>query len=137
MCKINVMRKCPKCKQELNEDAFYKDNRRCKKCHLEDVRSYHLRNKNKVALINRKHKLIRKYGITIEQYESLFKKQDGKCAICGTLEIKRAKAKYFNVDHNHITGEIRGLLCHNCNVLLGKLNDDVEMCKKVIEYLSK
>lgn len=131
------MKRCCKCKQELSDESFYKGNRNCKKCHLKNMKDYHLRNKEKVAKINRKHKLMRNYGITIEQYEILLKKQSGKCAICGTSEIRRAKAKYFNIDHNHKTGNIRGLLCHDCNIILGKLNDDIEMCKNIIKYLSK
>jgi hypothetical protein len=131
------MKRCPKCKQTLNDADFYEKTRNCKKCHLENMKDYHSRNKEKVALINRKHKLMRNYGITIQQYEYLLKEQNSKCAICGTSEIKRSKAKYFNVDHNHKTGKIRGLLCHDCNVLLGKLSDNIEICKKVIEYLSK
>ena len=52
------------------------------------------------------------------------------------MEIKRKGAKYFNIDHSHTTGKVRGLLCHDCNIILGKLNDDIDMCKKIISYLS-
>ena len=60
------------------------------------------------------------------------KKQNIKCAICGT-EFNE-KNKGF-VDHSHITNEVRGLLCSKCNSLLGMANDDIEILKKAIEYL--
>ncbi|MBA7572888.1 hypothetical protein ES708_14675 [subsurface metagenome] len=62
----------------------------------------------------------------------LWESQDGKCAICGESFIK-----LFNtcVDHNHETGEVRGLLCRKCNVAIGFLNDDPELMEKAIKYL--
>lgn len=51
------------------------------------------------------------YGITVEQYEEMLKRQKGGCAICG----KRPGKKRLHVDHNHETGQVRGLLCAKCN----------------------
>ena len=131
------MKKCSKCKEILDDSMFYKNHRNCKKCHKQNVTRWQSNNKAKILLDGRNYNIKKRYGITQLQYNNILNEQSGKCAICGTSEIRRAKAKYFNVDHNHKTGKIRGLLCHDCNVLLGKLNDDIEMCKKVIEYLSK
>ena len=56
------------------------------------------------------------YGITLKQYEVIHNRQQGKCGICGD------KSKtYLCVDHNHSTGQIRGLLCRTCNMNLGWL----------------
>ena len=129
------MKKCPKCKLNLNESDFYKDNRNCKKCHLENMKDYHSRNKEKVALINRKHKLKKNYNISIDDYNLMLSNQNGCCKICGTKELKRKGVKYFCVDHDHKNGNVRGLLCHDCNVLVGKLKDSLDLCKKVIQYL--
>lgn len=56
--------------------------------------------------------------------------QDGKCAICNTVP------KVLCVDHDHATGEIRGLLCHRCNKGLGHFYDDLRMLETAIEYLA-
>jgi len=75
------------------------------------------------------------YGMTVEDYYEMFAKQKGCCAICGRhqSEFKRA----LSVDHNHETGEIRGLLCDNCNLMLGKAKESIEILKSVIKYLKK
>jgi hypothetical protein len=77
--------------------------------------------------------LKRNYNITIEDYNKLFEKQQGKCAICGKHqnELKRKLA----VDHNHITGEIRGLLCGNCNKILGFAYEDINILQNTIKYM--
>lgn len=72
------------------------------------------------------------YGITLEQYKKMFADQHGQCKICGTSD---PGDKSFHVDHCHMTQRIRGLLCFNCNVGLGKFRDDPELLKKAVEYL--
>lgn len=55
-----------------------------------------------------------KYGITVTQYQEMLERQEGKCKICG-LETPGHGAKHMPVDHDHITGEVRALLCVYCN----------------------
>lgn len=74
------------------------------------------------------------YGITVEDYEKLFKAQKGKCAICGTSDPGQGK-KHLCVDHCHKTGKVRGLLCHQCNRALGLLSDSAKILEKSIKYL--
>jgi hypothetical protein len=76
----------------------------------------------------------RKYGIGLEEYETMFAAQCGLCKICKTDE-KRGIGD-LQVDHCHTTGEIRGLLCSNCNLMLGLVYDDTETLLSAIEYLS-
>ena len=57
------------------------------------------------------------YGITLDDYNKMFNEQEGKCAICQRHQNELKKILY--VDHDHKTGEVRGLLCKNCNVALG------------------
>lgn len=76
-----------------------------------------------------------KYKISIEDVDKLLKLQDGKCAICGVEFNDNVRANKMVIDHNHITGEVRGLLCHNCNVGLGHFKDNVELLAKAINYL--
>ncbi|EAU0371747.1 TPA: endonuclease VII domain-containing protein [Salmonella enterica subsp. enterica] len=81
--------------------------------------------------------LKRLYGITHEEYKQMWAKQEGVCKICGEPETSAYKGvtKMLAVDHNHQTGEIRGLLCNNCNRGIGLLREDREILKIAIEYL--
>lgn len=70
------------------------------------------------------------YGISAAEYDALLAKQDGACAICR----KRSKARLC-VDHCHLTGTVRGLLCRACNVALGALKDDQASLVAAFAYL--
>lgn len=76
-----------------------------------------------------------KYGIGYKEYMILLMKQNKECAICGTSRDKTNSDIAFAVDHNHITGEVRGLLCNKCNQALGLLGDNKEGLKKALNYL--
>lgn len=71
------------------------------------------------------------YGITIEDYDALLKDAGGACWICGGGTSKR----HFAVDHDHKTGEVRGVLCATCNKTLGKFRDNPERFDKAADYL--
>lgn len=90
--------------------------------------------KPKTKLQRRKEHIKHKYNLSIEEYEELFRKQDGKCAICGTSE--NGSKINLDIDHDHLTGKIRGLLCNRCNRYLVALEDS-EFLKNGLEYLSK
>lgn len=77
------------------------------------------------------------YGITLDDYMRMLKQQDGKCAICrgpGFL-MRQSHKELLMVDHSHDTGQVRGLLCHNCNRALGLLHDSTDNLMRAIEYL--
>jgi hypothetical protein len=76
---------------------------------------------------------LRRYGITLEDYNAMFAEQGGKCAICGAHQSE-LPAPLF-VDHNHETGQVRKLLCRNCNLVLGFARDNIEILKVAISYL--
>ena len=76
------------------------------------------------------------YGISIEEYNILLLLQGGKCAICG-VESYEAPKNVLYVDHNHDTGEIRGLLCSNCNTALGLLKENRSNINSLLLYLDK
>lgn len=76
--------------------------------------------------------LLRKYGITLEEYDVLFERQGGVCAICGALPTEGIS---LHVDHVHETGKIRGLLCFRCNNALGDFGDDAQVLRQAIRYL--
>lgn len=75
------------------------------------------------------------YGIDIEDYNTILKKQKYRCAICGTKKLNRKNAKFFAVDHCHETGIVRGLLCYSCNTLMGKAKDNIDIFLAAIKYL--
>ena len=99
--------------------------------------------KQKLHLANRtpeqkeKHKrqgILKRYNITLIEYDRLFKKQKSRCAICNTFK-PRKKRNGLVVDHEHSSGKVRGLLCFQCNIGLGNFKDDINLLKKAIEYL--
>lgn len=73
----------------------------------------------------------RRYGLSPTIYETLKKAQNHACAICGGGSGSRD----WHIDHDHKTGEIRGLLCHGCNVAIGLLNDDPHQLRAALNYL--
>jgi len=77
---------------------------------------------------------VRTYGITMEDAQSLLDSQDGECAICTTpLSITESTAC---VDHDHLTGAVRGMLCRQCNGGIGLLQDSREVVSKALAYLT-
>ena len=81
-------------------------------------------------LSKRDELLQKRYGITEEQYDLLFLKQDGCCAIC-----KQRFSKRLDVDHCHSTNIVRGLLCNNCNRGLGHFKDNPIYLQEAVQYL--
>ena len=76
-----------------------------------------------------------KYGISTEEWEQLYREQNGLCAICGG--VPGGSAKKLHVDHDHATGRVRGLLCHACNIAIGLMRDDSERLRKATEYVER
>jgi hypothetical protein len=80
------------------------------------------------------------YGITLADYDRMLAEQGGACRICGSTDPqapvgKKNGVSYFNVDHCHETGAVRGLLCFQCNVGLGKFKDDPDLLLRAAQYL--
>jgi Recombination endonuclease VII len=80
----------------------------------------------------RKRILKSRYGITLEQFDELYNKQFGKCAIC-----QQTYHSTLHIDHDHSDGKIRGLLCNNCNLGLGHFKDSSELLENASKYLVK
>lgn len=80
---------------------------------------------------------LRQYGLSLKQVEQMLEKQNHCCAICKEAGFKINNKVYstLNVDHCHDTGNVRGLLCHNCNRALGLFKDDTNRLKTAITYL--
>lgn len=93
-----------------------------------------------------------RYGISSSDYEAILREQDGVCRICKRHETrtrgkrqldfvgedsKAAIVRRLAIDHDHVTGKVRGLLCGACNTVLGLVSEDVAILNSVIEYLEE
>ncbi len=103
--------------REKNPEEVEAATRRWREGHPENMRM--MRNRYK----------LKKYGLTAEDFFAILEGQGGLCAICGDVLDKPY------IDHDHDTGEVRGLLCLKCNAGIGMLNDDPEILKSAREYL--
>ena len=78
-----------------------------------------------------------RYGVTVDHVEALKAAQGGKCAVCGTDEPGGRGGGRWYVDHDHVSGAVRGLLCNHCNLGLGHFRDNVEALQAAIRYLEE
>lgn len=76
-----------------------------------------------------------KFGLSLADYAARLAAQGGGCAICGTDEPGGRWGASLHVDHDHATGEVRGLLCAACNVMLGNAGDDPARLRAAADYL--
>ena len=102
----------------------------CKKCNSD--RSAKTQRTSKVV---RNTNLLKKFGITLDDYNLMFTQQKGCCAICEKHQTEFDKR--LAVDHCHKSGKVRGLLCQQCNQALGMFYDNVENLKNAISYLEE
>ena len=125
-----LMKRCKICKEVKNDDEFYRNTgKKCKSCY----RKYTKEHLYKYKHLRHGYRLKMKYGITKLDYQELLNQQGGGCAICGKPE---SEFKYpLNVDHDHETGFVRGLLCPKCNTAIGYLNDDKELIARALNYM--
>ena len=154
---------CSKCQKSKNESEFYSGMKRCKSCHkmtcngwakrnpekvkasqdkwsskpenkkkqVIAARRWQLNNVERVKLNKRRLHIKKTYGISLEEYDRLATLQNNCCKICNKYQ------DILHVDHDHVTGEVRGLLCLNCNTGLGLFSDSVETLNNAISYLKK
>lgn len=146
-------KQCAKCNKLKSLSSFYKRNKEknllrneCKECASKRNKEYVAKHKHRLQIKNkewaiknknkiRDTKIKRKFGITLEEKNQMFKDQQNKCAICGTVENIRGRD--WDIDHCHETGKVRGILCSNCNRGLGLFGDSVKNLLKAAEYLQK
>lgn len=87
----------------------------------------------------RNQRMKQRYGLTQDQWQLLFESQDEKCACCGSTSSGSKKG--WHTDHDHLTEEVRGILCAKCNTVLGMLGDTIENvtenCGMYLDYLMK
>ncbi len=77
---------------------------------------------------------LKKYAIHTPEFVRMVREQHNKCAICGAIGSQESVS--LAIDHCHYSGNVRGLLCFNCNTGLGKFKDDVNLLQSAIDYLT-
>lgn len=123
----------------------------CKKCSVMHATRYIKKNPDKHKLWQhksnarespttaRRRNLLRKYKITIEEYNEILEKQNYVCAICFKKETyvdrRINEIKRLSIDHCHKIGVNRGLLCQHCNIMIGHADDDIKILQSDIDYL--
>lgn len=129
---------CKDCGNPSTEDDKVWMGRRCRNCSRAWQRE-NLRVNPKTRRSALNASLRRSYGLTVDQWEAMVVAQGGKCAICGhTPNGDRGKKdSRLHVDHCHTTGKVRGLLCHQCNLLLGFAAEDPETLRNAADYLTR
>lgn len=133
-------KRCTKCGEHKPRSEFYPHSKAkngvsawCRDCTKRVASEKQKADKDGVKVRNRKSKLKRAFGLTLEQYDDMLKAQGCRCALCGS-DFPGGRGR-FVVDHCHTTGRIRGLLCNLCNVGLGALRESPSLLSKAIEYL--
>jgi DNA-directed RNA polymerase subunit RPC12/RpoP len=148
MLSSNIMKKCTLCSESKTLDDFYinrnsEDGHQtlCKSCSKRQSTAW--RNQNKLAAKKisthylthnkdriRDNELQRKYNVSLQEVLRIFTEQDNRCGIC------KKEITLYHVDHDHATGKFRGVLCPNCNHLLGHAKDNIDILQNSIDYLN-
>ena len=110
----------------------------CKVCKLSQIKKNYCPIKRKAKLqkeknTNRNSAMKRRFGISINDYESILSKQNYQCAICN----KSSSKQHFDIDHCHKTKKVRGLLCRSCNMGLGYFKDSPNLLNQAAQYLRR
>lgn len=135
---------CKKCGVEKDFSEFTKDPRmkdgcvhKCKQCRSEELKHrYRTDPVYRARMFEIKEawyaeNYVKRYGITNQQFDEMFEKQGRCCKLCKATEHGRGKSyknSRWNIDHDHKTGKVRGILCHHCNVSLGHFE---RLCKEI------
>ena len=122
------MKICSKCDTEKSEADFYTNRADCKDCNRAKVRSWNKANPLKRRANRKRSDLKNLYGLTEAQFEQMKVDQKHECKIC-------YRKLPLVIDHDHVTGKIRGLLCNSCNRGIGYLQDNEEIIKRAAEYV--
>lgn len=140
---------CTRCGEDKPLTDYYVDRQksdgramRCRSCKSAAAAGQYARWTPAQRQKHRERVMRSRYGISMDLVRNLYEQQEGCCAICSapgdfptSSEKGRSRAGLLCIDHDHDTGVVRGLLCHNCNSALGKLGDSVDRLVKAAAYL--
>lgn len=129
-----AQKRCGQCGEVKPSADFYRDiachdglHNQCKKCLLSAQHKSYMNNPTRPIAARIK----RAYGMTVEDYDRILAQQNGRCRICR----RPPERTRLCIDHNHESGQVRGLLCSNCNALLGLARESQSILQAAIEYL--
>lgn len=138
-------KRCPACGQTKPVDDFYRNSGGmpghrcyCKPCHKAKRRESYLAKGGKD--VPYEQVLRRDYGITLAEYNAKLRAQAHRCAVCRRPETVRSKSgepRRLSVDHDHVTGTVRGLLCHRCNILVWAFEDNHTTLSAISAYVEE
>lgn len=126
---------CVACVKKWHADHYQKPHIKAQRA--EQGKLFRINNKEKAQVYDLKSRLKTKYNLSLEEYAEMLERQGGGCAICGGKDPKRKGALRLFVDHCKVTGEVRGLLCHPHNIMLGQAEDKPEVLRSAALYLEK
>ena len=146
---IGLSKVCPRCKIDKPFSDYYRDKSRkngygvyCRICQLDWAANYRHGPNREVCLAkyrlrdtperNRKTRLKRKYGLSVERFDEMRERQNNKCAMCLS---SFTSTDVPNVDHDHSSNKVRALLCSGCNKGLGFFKEDVKVFNTAVKYL--
>jgi hypothetical protein len=119
-------KRCRTCERDLPREAFTKGKADCRPCRNARIKT------QGVTYYNRSRWIEKQYGLTSDDEAALLAAQNHQCAICsGSFD------PWPSIDHDHNTGEIRGLLCLKCNTMLGGARDSAAILRAALRYLSE
>lgn len=143
------MKRCSMCGKEKAESEFYlrlptKDGARkprteCKACNSIRRKVFFTRlGRRKTQTIQRRQNIMKRHNASLGLFAEMLLVQKGVCAICELPEtgIRRGKVQSLAMDHDHVTGRLRGLLCSRCNGALGMVSDSAHILGRMKSYLS-
>jgi hypothetical protein len=86
------------------------------------------------AKATERRRTLRRYGITEQVWDHMLARQGGKCAVCRT-DTPGGRGETWHIDHDHVTGQVRGLLCQRCNLAIGMLGDSPDLMRTALRYV--
>lgn len=122
---MGLTKYCPRCEKDLPVDEFYKNAGYCKPCSHSAVQDWKAQNPKRATYLHKRSNY-KRYGTTPEEVAE----RSSVCEICGTDQD-------LCVDHEHTSGEFRGVLCRRHNSAIGFLNDDPNLIQAALSYLRK
>jgi hypothetical protein len=138
----NKTKVCPQCKEtKPRTRKLFAVSKKgvmswCRKCISNRATAWGKTHPERASLNRRRWKLKILYGMTPEEYSVRLRQQKGRCKVCGRKpEVPTGRFSILHVDHDHETGEVRGLLCWSCNAGLGNMKDDPKILRAAADYL--
>ena len=151
----SLRKRCARCKRRKTVEEFTRNKANkdglssyCRRCNNEHVKAQYRKDPTRAIAAAKAWRAANrdrhnetamrcKYGITRVDFDRMLAAQNGVCAICGQAETRRNKNGVYrlHIDHDHETGRIRALLCHNCNAGVGHFKDDPKLLEAAAAYL--